>query len=129
MTTRQTSQFLRKVDFPALAASSGRYVQTLLDPLNSDIRTCEVSYIKTPADGGSREGLHYHDVDQAFFLLSGTMMVEIGGETHTAEPGTLIVFPAGVPHRNWNVGSETVHLVMMAPAPEPNKPKGTQVKS
>jgi quercetin dioxygenase-like cupin family protein len=118
---------LRRVDFEAFAAAPGRHVQTLLDPLTSNITTYEVSYVKTPANGGSREGLHYHEVDQAFFLLSGEMNVEIGDSSFVAEPGTLIVFPAGVPHRNWNVNSETTHLVIMAPAPPAGQPKGKQV--
>ena len=34
------------------------------------------------------------------------MSLEIEGTQYQAPPGTLVVFPAGVPHRNWNGGSE-----------------------
>ena len=39
-------------------------------------------------------------------ILGGTMSLEIEGQPYTAGPGTLVVFPAGVPHRNWNGGTE-----------------------
>jgi mannose-6-phosphate isomerase-like protein (cupin superfamily) len=37
-----------------------------------------------------------------------------------AGPGSLVVFPAGVPHRNWNAGDvATVHLSFNTPVPPP----------
>ena len=41
-----------------------------------------------------------------------------------AEPGSLVVFREGLPHRNWNEGpSETVHLAINSPLfPDPNRP-------
>jgi mannose-6-phosphate isomerase-like protein (cupin superfamily) len=55
-------------------------------------------------------------VDQLFYILSGTMSLEIEGKRYEAGPGTLVVFPAGVPHRNWNGGNEaTVHLAINSP--------------
>jgi len=61
-------------------------------------------------------------------VLSGTMSIEIEGQRHDCGPGSLIVFPAGVPHRNWNDGPEpTVHLAFNTPQPDPNKPFATSV--
>lgn len=117
-------EYLRKVDFAAFDAlqPDERLAQRLLDH-TSGARTCTVSCIKTPPRGGSPEGMHVHDVDQVFYVLSGTMSLEIAGERFEAEPGTLVIFPAGVPHRNWNAGSEpTVHLSFTAPLPDPNLP-------
>src|SRR5437016_4681509 len=111
---------VRKVDFAALANSSERYSQVLLDHTSGG-RTCMVQYIRTPAGGGSPAGMHVHDVDQHFFLISGVMNVDIKGELLSVEPGTLIVFPAGTPHRNWNAGSEpTVHLAFNTPMLDPD---------
>ena len=68
-------------------------------------------------------GTHTHTVDQLFYILSGTMSLEIEGRAYAAGPGTLVVFPAGVPHRNWNGGAEaTVHLAFNTPSPDPGKP-------
>jgi len=123
MTDDERAQYLRKVDFASIQnAPEQRASQRLLDHTNG-ARTCMVSYIHTPGGSGSPEGMHTHEVDQIFYLLSGRMNLEIAGEVMTAEPGSLIVFPAGVPHRNWNAGNEpTVHLAINAPLPDPNKP-------
>ena len=67
--------------------------------------------------------MHVHDVDQIFYVLSGTMSIEIEGKEQACPPGSLIVFPQGVPHRNWNAGPEpTVHLAFNTPSPDPGKP-------
>ncbi len=96
--------------------------QHLLDHA-SGAKTCTVLCIKTPAGGGSPAGLHVHDVDQIFYILRGTMSVEIEGKQYDCSAGSLIIFPAGVPHRNWNGGSEpTVHLAFNTPLPDPNRP-------
>ena len=120
--------YVRPVDFDAIQKAAGeRFTQRLLDHTNG-ARTCMVSYIQTPAGGGSPEGMHTHDVDQVFYVLSGTMSLEIAGEEMQAGPGTLVVFPSGVPHRNWNGGNEpTVHLAINAPLPDPNKPLANRV--
>jgi mannose-6-phosphate isomerase-like protein (cupin superfamily) len=116
-------QFVRELDSTALAGTpdSERYSQPMLDA-SSGARHCTISYIRTPPGGGSPAGNHIHEVDQMFFLLSGRMSIDIEGTTSIVEPGSLIVFPAGVPHRNWNDGSEpTVHLAINAPAPDPDR--------
>src|SRR2546422_6448856 len=112
-------EFLRKVDFDRLAATSERVSQTLIGP-ESGASSCSVNCIKTPPGDGSPAGLHKHMVDQLFYILSGTMSLEIEGKRYEAGPGSLVVFPAGTPHRNWNGGSEaTVHLAINSPLPEP----------
>jgi len=113
---------LRKVDFARLAASDRRVAQPLLD-FESGATSCTVSCIKTPPGEGSPAGMHTHVVDQLFYILSGTMNLEIAGASYVASSGTLVVFPAGVPHRNWNGGEEpTVHLAFNSPMPDPSQP-------
>ena len=115
-------QYLRAIDFVRLAATDERVVIPLLD-VDSGASSCTVNCIKTPPGDGSPAGMHTHAVDQVFYILSGTMSLEIEGEAHTAGPGTLVVFPAGVPHRNWNGGAEaTVHLAFNSPVPAPDEP-------
>ncbi|HEY8864749.1 MAG TPA: cupin domain-containing protein [Candidatus Dormibacteraeota bacterium] len=110
--------YLRKVDFAQLATAQDRMVQPLLDH-DSGATSCSVNCIKTPPGEGSPAGMHTHKVDQLFYILSGTMSLEIAGQSHSAGPGTLVVFPAGVPHRNWNGGPEaTIHLAFNTPLPE-----------
>jgi mannose-6-phosphate isomerase-like protein (cupin superfamily) len=71
--------------------------------------------------------LHLHTFDQFYFVLSGTMQLQIGLENYTAGPNTYVLLPAGVPHRNWNDGPEAerhlnVQVPEMLPAPEADPP-------
>ena len=124
-------EYVRRVDFAAADAAgpNERFNQALLGH-DSGARTCTINYIKTPSGGGSPAGMHTHAVDQIFYILSGTMSIEIEGKEYQCPPGSLIVFPAGVPHRNWNGGSEpTVHLAFNTPLPDPNVPFGKPVSA
>ena len=117
-------EYVRRVDFAAMDKSGAdeRVIQNLLDHA-SGATTCAINCIKTPAGGGSPAGMHVHDVDQFFYILRGTMSVEIEGRQYDCAPGSLVIFPAGVRHRNWNAGTEpTVHLVVNSPAPDPRTP-------
>lgn len=117
-------EYVRKVDFEAIdnSGADARLTQKLLDH-TSGAENCTINCIKTPAGGGSPAGMHIHDVDQIFYILSGTMSIEIEGKQYDCGPGSLIVFPTGVPHRNWNGTSEpTVHLAFNTPLPDPNAP-------
>lgn len=121
---------MRQVDFARFAAlgPDERLSQKLLDRA-SGAGAVEVNYIRTPPGGGSPEGLHTHVVQQVFYVLAGTMTVEVDGRTYDAGPGSLVVFPKGVPHRNWNAGdTETVHLAINAPAPQLDEPFARPVR-
>jgi mannose-6-phosphate isomerase-like protein (cupin superfamily) len=115
-------EYLRKVDFTSLSSTGRRASQPLYDS-ESGATACSVNCIETPPGEGSPAGLHTHAVDQLFYILSGNMSLVIEDRSYEAGPGTLVVFPAGVPHRNWNGGSEpTVHLAINAPLPQPGVP-------
>lgn len=120
-------QYVRRTDLAGLRAATERFQQRLLDR-ESGAKTFTITVIKTPAGGGSPEGMHTHAVDQIFYVVSGTMSIEVAGERDDAGPGSLIVFPAGVPHRNWNGGHEpTVHLAIASPVPDPAVPFAVRV--
>jgi quercetin dioxygenase-like cupin family protein len=125
------SEYLRRADhatFAALAADQ-RYSQKLLDRTSGGERVA-VSLIRTPAGKGSPEGLHTHDFEQIFYVLSGTMNIEIDGTTFRAPAGSLVRFPQDVPHRNWNdEGAEdTMHLAINVPAPVLGTPSAKPVR-
>src|ERR1043165_4440671 len=124
MRTIARMEYLRRIDQAALAAANPheRFSEWLLDQ-DSGSTNCSINWIRTPAGGGSPAGMHTHVVDQIFYILQGTMNLEIEGKEYAAGPGSLVIFPAGVPHRNWNVGTEpTIHLAFNAPLPDPNVP-------
>ena len=117
-------EYVRKVDFTAIEGSGAdeRLTQSLFDH-TTGAKTCTVNCIKTPPGGSSPAGMHVHDVDQIFYVLSGTMSIEIEGKCYECPPGSLIVFPTGIRHRNWNDGTEpTVHLAFNTPLPDPDAP-------
>jgi quercetin dioxygenase-like cupin family protein len=129
--TEASHRWLRQTDFPAFAALAPdqRYTQRLLDRTSGGERV-GVSLIRTPAGQGSPEGLHTHDFEQVFYVVSGEMNVEIDGETFRAPAGSLIRFPQGIPHRNWNDedASDTLHLAINVPAPAPGQPLAKPVR-
>jgi mannose-6-phosphate isomerase-like protein (cupin superfamily) len=119
-----TNSSLRTVDHAARAAkgAENRYEQDLIDALSGGTNTM-VRYVDTPPGSGSPAGMHVHVFDQLFYIISGTMSIEIDGDRFEAGPGSLVVFPEGVPHRNWNEGSEaTIHLAINSPLPDPTQP-------
>ena len=122
-------EYVRMIDFAAMNKSGAneRVTQTLFDHA-SGAKTCKIQCYKTPAGGGSPAGMHIHAVDQIFYIVSGTMSIEIEGKQYDCPPGSLIFFPAGVQHRNWVAGSEpTIHIAFNTPMPDPNAPFATSV--
>jgi mannose-6-phosphate isomerase-like protein (cupin superfamily) len=120
---------LRHVDVEARLARGldRRFEQNLIDATNGGMDTM-VRYVATPAGEGSPAGLHIHEFDQLFYIVAGTMNIEIDGDYFEAGPGSLVVFRQGVPHRNWNAGAEeTIHLAINTPMPDPDKPLSISV--
>jgi mannose-6-phosphate isomerase-like protein (cupin superfamily) len=96
--------YVRPVDTPRLLASAERFRQSLHD--RDDGAISSKIYCVSLPPGVSSEGLHTHAVEQCFYVLTGTLSVEIDGDHYEAGPGTLVVTPPGVPHRNWNASNE-----------------------
>ncbi len=63
---------------------------------------------------------HSHpDGEETVYVISGKGKVRIGDQISEIEPGSLFLFPQGVPHMVWNSGSEPMHIVCFyAPVPE-----------
>jgi uncharacterized cupin superfamily protein len=105
---------------PVEATAPGeRSSQKLIDATSGG-RNAGVNHIRTPPGGGSPRGMHTHEWEQLFYVLDGVMSIEVDGQRHDVGPGNLIVFPAGMPHRNWNATeTDTVHLAINVPMPPP----------
>ncbi len=75
----------------------------------------DLSVCDEPA-GSPAVDLHTHQFDQFYYLLHGRLSVEVGGETHEAGQRTLVMLPAGVPHRSANrSGAPVRYLVVNVP--------------
>ncbi|MFF0501847.1 cupin domain-containing protein [Nocardia aobensis] len=80
-------------------------------------------------EDGCGPGLHYHHSDQLYFLLEGTMNLQLGEEVTTVGPRSLVFIPAGLPHRNWNDGpGRERHFEMIIPRPGPGAQLAYPVK-
>ena len=77
----------------------------------------EVNVVQA-ATTGPPTSWHIHDFAQLFWVLEGTLAIEIAGERYDVTPGHLVVLHAGIPHRNWNeAGPAERHLAFLIPAP------------
>lgn len=73
---------------------------------------------RTEPGSASRPPMHVHRFDQLYFVTEGTLHVDLALDHYEVGPDSLVIIPAGVPHREAAGGSETEsHLVMNAPAP------------
>lgn len=98
-------------------AVPGMSVLPLLNNENSVVNAIRVS------PGGEGPGTHIHEFDQYYVVLEGELHVEVALERHIAPAGSLVLLPAGVPHRQWNEGPEReMHLALLAPAPREGVP-------
>jgi mannose-6-phosphate isomerase-like protein (cupin superfamily) len=94
-----------------------RFSQVVLADRASGVNTVSFGVFRVPPGGASPE-LHMHRVDQVYFIIQGTMGLQIGLEEYSAGPNTLVVLPAGVPHRNWNAGADVeYHINLRVPEP------------
>ena len=54
---------------------------------------------------------HSHETDELFFVLDGSMQIEIDGDMHTLSAGMGVSIPAGTVHRTRSDAPATVLLV------------------
>jgi mannose-6-phosphate isomerase-like protein (cupin superfamily) len=75
-------------------------------------------YLAEMQPGAAGPSLHVHEFDQYYVVLEGELTVEVGFERTVVGPNTLVVLPAGVPHRQFNAGDAVErHLAVNAPYP------------
>jgi transcriptional regulator with XRE-family HTH domain len=55
-----------------------------------------------------------HDGEEFVFILSGSVVFQVGDERWTLEEGDSLYFDAQVPHRGWGVGREAKALVVVS---------------
>jgi mannose-6-phosphate isomerase-like protein (cupin superfamily) len=109
-------QVVRPLDDSRFDAS--RFSQVVLADRSTGVSTLSLGVFRVPP-GSQGPGLHVHRFDQIYYMLSGSMELDIGFEHHTVGPNTLVVIPAGMPHRNWNASSEVeYHLNLRVPEPQ-----------
>jgi mannose-6-phosphate isomerase-like protein (cupin superfamily) len=94
-----------------------RFSQVVLADRSSGLSTLSLGVFRVPP-GNRGPGRHAHRFDQIYFIISGQMELELGFERYSVGSNTLVVIPAGMPHRNWNDGAEVeYHLNLRVPEP------------
>jgi mannose-6-phosphate isomerase-like protein (cupin superfamily) len=77
-----------------------------------------VSFFLSHHAPGEGPDLHRHPYEETFILLDGIATFTVAGESIEAEPGALLVVPAGAPHKFVNSGETRLKQVSIHPAPE-----------
>lgn len=118
---------VRPVDATSLTETlPGMHTQALAVP-ESGSDHAVVFYVEVGA-GDAGPATHIHVFDQYYLVLEGQLTVEVALERHVVDAGTLVLLPAGVPHRQYNAGDVTEkHLAIVAPAWEPGQPVDRKV--
>jgi len=71
-------------------------------------------------DAGGSIRPHLHSFEESFYILEGSLEVEIAGRTHAVRAGNFGLIPTGVAHSWRNAGDATARwLEMQAPQPRP----------
>jgi mannose-6-phosphate isomerase-like protein (cupin superfamily) len=69
-------------------------------------------------DAGGEIEQHLHSFEESFYILEGSVSVQIGDKTHALGPGNFGLIPTGMPHAWKNAGTGAARwLEMQAPQP------------
>src|SRR5882762_6204599 len=118
-TSRRTSdnleddmQYVRPIDFDSAEIKGD---QGYLGKIVYRGETCVLIATQVPP-GARGPRNHVHPMDQLYYVTDGEVTIKLGKDVHKAAADSAVFIPAGVPHHNWNEGSETeVHLEVLAP--------------
>ena len=79
------------------------------------LRTDSLSVIQERMPPGTSEQLHFHHhAQQVFYILSGTAIFEVEGETETVNTGESIHIPKTTQHRIINNGETDLHFLVIS---------------
>jgi mannose-6-phosphate isomerase-like protein (cupin superfamily) len=122
MTKGKTMHFVSKID-PSMAETSKAYEHS-----SSGFR--RATYVER-AMGSVHMGTgicyldstgviqpHLHSFEESFYVLEGSLIVQIGEQSYVVEPGNFGLINTGIPHSWRNVGEQPARwLEMQAPQP------------
>lgn len=105
---------VRPVDLSPFKGSVSSEI--LASPANG-LESAFIIYTRMAPGAGPR-GLYTLPVDHTYLVLSGKLKVQIGTDEFVAEPETLVLIPAGVPHQAWNAdATPEADFEVITPAP------------
>jgi len=76
----------------------GSTIRSILDHTNAPVQRQSLAEASLPPGGGTAR--HFHKLsEEIYFLLEGTGVMEIDGNTRTVAPGDAILIPPGAWHQ------------------------------
>lgn len=63
----------------------------------------QIYQMEVRLEAGSTVPLHHHPQEQTTYVVSGRARFQVGDTLIEAQPGSLVVFPADVPHAVWTL--------------------------
>jgi len=105
-------QYVRPIDFGSAEITGDKGYKGKIVYMGE---TCNLIATQVPP-GARGPKNHVHPMDQLYFITGGEVTIKLGKEVRSVAADSAVFIPAGVPHHNWNEGSETeVHLEVLAP--------------
>lgn len=104
--------------------SAPRYIRPegITSHLLASPRTCNAEYLTTTLaviQPGGEQRVHSHPPEQVYFILEGSGLMTVGGETRRVDPGDCVFIPTGQPHGLKNDGAVSLrYFSAAAPAYE-----------
>ncbi|MEP6991951.1 MAG: cupin domain-containing protein [bacterium] len=82
------------------------------------VRSATLSVIEERMPPGTSEVRHWHArARQFFYVLSGTLVVEVEGARHELPPGFGLELPSGTAHQASNLGDEEARFLVISSPP------------
>ncbi len=72
--------------------------------------TCFIFEGVTPPGGGPPPHIHHHE-SESFYILQGTLTIQVAGRTYQASPGDFVHIPQGTVHSFRNDGKMDARLL------------------
>jgi len=111
---------LKKEAAPRYVRAEGITSYLLASP-----RTCAAAHLTTTLaviEPGGEQRLHSHAPEQVYFILEGSGLMTVGGESQRVGPGDCVFIPSGEPHGLKNDGAARLrYFSAAAPAYPPGE--------
>ena len=104
-------------DFAASGNGNGMSVSYLANRESGSVQASV--YLAEMAPAAQGPPLHVHEFDQFYFVIEGALEVQIGFDTQVVGPNSLVILPAGVPHKQRNASDAEIerHFTILVPEP------------
>lgn len=103
---------LKKETAPRYIRTEGITSHLLASPL-----TCGAEHLTTTLAvirPGGEQRIHNHPPEQVYFVLEGSGLMTVGGQTQRVGPGDCVFIPSGQPHGLKNDGETTLRYFSAA---------------